>query len=146
MIQSKNTMQRKEFALLRDLLPVRYKFLSKEKGGPLSDEIFEGTTDDINTLGMRLEGRIPDWTWTTGLLTRETYLGINVLLSGSGDPVKALGRVLWIEGTDQESKNVGIGVKFRDISATDRLRLSELVGRIRRTVASTRIDPFDPGH
>lgn len=144
-METKTSMERKEFALLREALPVRYKFLSKRVGGPLRDEVFEGTTNDINTIGMRLEGRIPEAVWTVDMLTRQIYLGINVLLPGNDDPVKALARVLWIEGWEGDQRATGIGLKFRDIETADRLRLSELIGRIRKPAASTRIGPFEPG-
>lgn len=145
MLSSKTTMQRKEFALLRENLPVRYKFLSKRQGGPLVDDIFEGVTCDVNSAGMRLEGRIPYPAWTTDMLTREIYLGINIMLPGAEEPIKALGRVIWIEAWEEdEGKPTGMGVKFRDIASADRLRLSEVIGRIRRPAASTRVNPFDP--
>lgn len=144
-MDSKTSMERKEFALLREALPVRYKFLSKRVGGPLRDEVFEGTTDDINTIGMRLEGRIPEAAWMIDMLTRHIYLGINVMLPGHDEPIKALARVLWIESCEVENRAIGIGLKFRDIETADRLRLSELIGRIRKAAASTRIGPFDLG-
>lgn len=145
MMNAKTTMMRKEFALLREVLPVRYKFLSKRLGGPIRDEIFEGTSSDLNTVGMRLEGRIPDLSWTVDLLTRQIYLGVNILLPGSDEPIKALARVLWVEAWSSELVPTGIGLKFRDMETADRLRLSDVVGRIRKPGASTRIGPFDMG-
>ncbi len=143
-MHTKTSMLRKEFALLREALPVRYKFLSKKLGGPLVPEIFEGITDDINSVGMRLEGGIPDPTWTIEMLTRGIYLGLNILLPASEEPIKALGRVIWIEAWEEgEGKPVGMGVKFREVSAGDRLRLSTTIGQIRKAAASTRINPFD---
>lgn len=121
--------ERREFVRVKLEVPVRYKFLAKERIEPELDHVYEGTTWNISGGGLLLAGRIPVFTWLPDLLLSKILIGVNILLPGTDTPIKALARVAWIETIDEGTKRCGIGLKFREITTADRDQIFQFVIR-----------------
>ena len=107
--------ERREFIRVRAELPVKYKFLSQDPGFS-SDEILDGTTNNLSGGGLLLVGTIPNTDWITGLLMEKIVVGVNIFLPGDAEPVKALTRTAWIEALDERAHRCSLGLKFKEIT------------------------------
>ncbi len=99
---------------------VRYKFLSKERQDPGMDLVHETTSKDISKQGMIMPVRVPNPAWTTDLLQRKMFLGLNLLLPAGENPLKALGEIAFLEAFDDDGQNTVAGVRFKEIRSDDR--------------------------
>jgi len=118
--------ERREFIRVCVALPVKYKFLSHEPGFP-SDEILEGSTDNLSGGGLKLLGPVPNLDWLAGLLSRRIAVGVNIFLPGQARAVKALTRTLWVEGLQKRAQSCLLGLRFREISREDRERIVQFI-------------------
>lgn len=121
--------ERREFVRVKLEVPVRYKFLAKDRTEPELGHVYEGTTWNISGGGLLLSGRIPVLSWLPDLLLQKVLIGVNVLLPGSDAPIKALARVAWVETIDEGTQRCGIGLKFREITTADRDMIFQFVIR-----------------
>lgn len=121
--------ERREFVRVKLEVPVRYKFLAKERSEPEFEHVYEGTTWNISGGGLLLAGRIPVFSWLPDLLLSKILIGVNILLPGTDNPIKALARVAWIETIDEGTQRCGIGLKFREITTADRDQIFQFVIR-----------------
>ncbi|MEE8142407.1 MAG: PilZ domain-containing protein [Planctomycetota bacterium] len=106
--------ERREFVKIQTDIPIRYKFLSKvlDLG---EDQIFEGTTADLSAGGCLLHGKVPDLNWIAPLLMGKIHMGINLLLPSVDTPIKAIGRVRWVEAFEPGNDRLYLGLGFNDI-------------------------------
>jgi len=96
-------------------VPVRYKFLSKEV--TVTDEsVHAGVTDDFSSLGIVIHGQLPPDEVLGHLLRGEVLVGLNILLPTEEEPVKALGRLDWIEADTAQPDHCHMALRFTDIS------------------------------
>ena len=109
-------LERREFIRVRAELPVKYKFLSSDPKFSSGDEVFDGTTSNLSGGGLLLVGTIPNTDWITGLLMDRIVIGLNVLLPGDPEPVKALTRTAWIEALDERAHRCSLGLKFKEVT------------------------------
>ncbi len=121
--------ERREFVRVKLEVPVRYKFLAKDRNEPEFDRVYEGTTWNISGGGLLLAGRIPVFSWLPDLLLSKILVGVNILLPGTDNPIKALARVAWIETIDESTQRCGIGLKFREVTTADRDQIFQFVIR-----------------
>ncbi len=106
--------EKREFVRIQTDIPIRYKFLSKEI--ELNDEqIHEGSTSNLSSGGLLLIGKVPSVSWIPALLMEDIILGLNLLLPSIDTPIKALGKVSWVEAFQKGSDRCALGVKFKDI-------------------------------
>ena len=121
--------ERREFVRVKLEVPVRYKFLCRERTEPDFDRVYEGTSWNISGGGLLLAGRIPVYGWIPELLLQKIMVGVNILLPGQDDPIKALAKVAWIESIEEATQRCGIGLKFREITTHDRDNIFQFVIR-----------------
>ncbi|NUN49932.1 MAG: PilZ domain-containing protein [Candidatus Brocadiae bacterium] len=122
--------ERREFVRVRVQIPVRYKFLSKLRTGPELEEVFEGTTTNVGGGGLLLLGRIPVLDWIPDLLMSRIVLGVNLLLPQEESPIKALTRVAWVETFDEATMKCNLGLRFKEITQSDKDRIFKFVIRV----------------
>jgi c-di-GMP-binding flagellar brake protein YcgR len=108
--------ERREFTRIRVAVPVKYKYLCLDVQHPDLSEIWEGSTSNISSGGFLLRGVVPQLDWLPMLLSGRMQIGVNILLPSFDLPVKALCRVAWMEGLDEESGNVSIGLLFQELT------------------------------
>lgn len=108
-------LERREFIRVRAELPVKYKFLSHDPGFG-SEQVYDGTTNNLSGGGLLLLGTVPNADWITGLLMERIVIGVNVFLPGGGKPVKALTRTAWIEALDEKAQQCSLGLKFKEVT------------------------------
>lgn len=118
---------RRDFPRMRRAVTVRYKFISSSVQDDEMALVCEGTTHNISISGLLLVGPIPRLEWAKDLLVGRMNIGINFLLPGDGDPVKALARVAWLEARDEHALAFRMGLRFVDVPADHRARLSEFL-------------------
>ncbi len=107
--------EKREFVKIHTDVPIRYKFLSKAV--PIEDnQVYEGSTSSLSGSGLLLIGKVPGVTWIPALLMEEILIGLNLLLPALDVPIKALGRVAWIESFPKGSDRVAMGLKFKEIT------------------------------
>ena len=111
--------EKREFIRVKVAVPVRYKFLSHEHEGPDLEKIWEGTTRNMSGGGILLRGRVPTLEWLPALLTGKMKVGVNLILPSSELPIKALTRVAWIEGLEEETLKAAMGLRFQEITKAD---------------------------
>ena len=107
--------EKREFVRIQTDIPIRYKFLSKtiDVG---TDQIYEGSTTNLSASGLLLVGKIPSVSWIPALLMEEIIIGLNLLLPSLDAPIKALGKVSWVEAFHKGSDRCAMGLKFKDIA------------------------------
>ena len=114
--------EKREFVRVRAAVQVRYRYLAKESTDAAIDEIYEGTSNNLGGGGLLLAGRVPNPEWISDLLTHRILVGVNVFLTDD-EYVKALTKVSWVETVDPSLGTCNIGLKFQDISTSDKDRL-----------------------
>lgn len=107
--------EKREFVRIRTDIPIRYKFLSKSVNVGEA-EVFEGSTSNLSASGLLLVGRVPSVSWIPALLTEDIIIGLNLLLPALDSPIKALGKVAWIEAFHKGSDRCALGLRFKDIA------------------------------
>ena len=107
--------ERREFVRVKAEMAVHYKFLCHDADFD-HDQVYEGVTSNLSAGGMLLMAEIPDLDWIPAMLMERIFLGINLHLPDSGDPVKALTRVAWIEAIDPKTARCAIGLKFKEMT------------------------------
>lgn len=107
--------ERREFVRVKAEIPVHYKFLCHDTGFK-HDTVYDGVTSNISAGGLLLTGRIPELDWIPAMLMERIFLGVNIHLPGSPEPVKALTRVAWIEAVDPQSGRCSVGLRFKEIT------------------------------
>jgi c-di-GMP-binding flagellar brake protein YcgR len=108
--------EKREFTRVRVTVPVRYKFLCNDMDHPDLTKVHEGTTRDLSGGGLLLRGRIPQLEWLPTLLAGKMKVGVNLILPTFDLPVKALTRVSWVEGMEEETLKADMGLRFREIT------------------------------
>jgi len=100
-------------------VPVRYKFLSKTVTVP-DDSVHAGTTDDFSSTGIVVTSKLPPDEVLGNLLRGVVFIGLNILLPTQEDPIKALGKVEWIEADPNQPDHCRMGLKFLEITKEDK--------------------------
>lgn len=118
---------RRDFVRVAVSLPVRYKFLTPG-ADKRDDTVYDGTTSNISAGGILLRGKIPANDWLVELLLQKVVLGINMLLPGTQDPVKALARVSWVEGLTVQAQ-CAMGLIFKEISKENQDKIVQFIIR-----------------
>ena len=109
--------EKREFIRVKVSVPVRFKFLAHGMDEhPEMQKVHEGTTSNLSGGGILLRARIPDLDWLAGLLSGRIQIGVNMTLPTYGLPIKALTRVVWIEGLEEETRKASLGLRFREIT------------------------------
>lgn len=108
--------ERREFIRTKVVLPVKYKFLCHYRQDAELGNVYDGKTHNISSKGLLLEGRIPNFDWLPELLMHKMAVGMNIMIPNQANPVKALGRIVWIETIDQQTLSCKVGIQFREIS------------------------------
>ncbi len=119
--------ENREYLRIKAHLPVRYRFLTEVRQGPELRVVYTGRTENVSGGGILLQGRIPDEAWIPDLLCERVVLGIEIALPDREAPVRALGRVAWVETKDPHTLESHLGVKFREITRLDQDRLFQFV-------------------
>jgi len=96
-------------------VPVRYKFLSKTVTVP-DETVHAGVTDDFSSFGIVVHGKLPPDEVLGHLLRGEVFVGLNIHLPTQEEPVKALGRLDWIEADAAQPDHCHMGLRFVEIS------------------------------
>lgn len=122
--------ERREFVRVRVQIPVRYKFLSKTRSDKEMEEVYEGTTTNLGGGGLLLLGRIPVVDWIPELLMQKIVIGVNLLLPQDEAPIKALTRVAWVETFDEQTMKCNLGLKFKEITQSDKDRIFKFVIKV----------------
>lgn len=108
-------------------LPVAFVVID-QKGQPLSDDVFEGYTQDISEGGMLYQGAMPEKGMRQRLVNRELFLGLNIFFLSSKDKIKLIAEVRWLEEKKKEgSVDFSVGLKFRGLDEASRKKLARLV-------------------
>ena len=119
--------ERRDFVRVAVSLPVRYKFLTP--GADKRDVgVYDGTTSNISAGGILLRGKIPSNDWLVEMLLQKVVLGINMLLPGTQEPVKALARVAWVEGLTAQAQ-CSMGLLFKEVSRETQDRIVQFIIR-----------------
>jgi hypothetical protein len=108
---------------LRTPIEARYKFLSKTRQDPETEQVYEGMAIAISAQSCLLSGRVPKLDFLPDLLTQSMMVGLNLLLPSDPEPIKALGEVAWIERVDGGTGRCQIGLAFREIQPADRQKI-----------------------
>ena len=107
--------EKREFVRIQTDIPIRYKFLSKTVELE-DDQVYEGITTNLSGSGLLLLGKLPSVTWIPALLMEDIIIGLNLLLPALDRPIKALGRVAWIEAFQKGSDRCALGIRFKEIA------------------------------
>jgi c-di-GMP-binding flagellar brake protein YcgR len=121
--------ERRTFVRIKVQIPVRYKFLT-QSGEKYSDRMFEGTTYDLSASGMLLLGEIPDTKAVIDMLSQRVVIGMNMLLPGDPEAIKAIGRVAWVEDLDESLRQCSMGVYFREITKDSKDRIFRYIIKV----------------
>ena len=108
--------ERRQFTRIRVAVTVRYKLLCIDVEHPDLEPIYDGSTSNLSSGGLLLQGVIPQMEWLPMLLSGRMKVGVNLILPTFEIPIKALCRVAWIEGLDEETQQASIGLLFQEIS------------------------------
>jgi c-di-GMP-binding flagellar brake protein YcgR len=108
--------ERREFVRISVAIPVRYRFLCDEFDHPELSKMREGDTSNLSGGGLLLRATIPDLDWLPYLLSGRMRVGVNLVIPDCEMPVKALARVAWVEGLDEETAEASLGLVFREIT------------------------------
>ena len=92
-----------------------------------SDTLVASDRPNVSGGGILLQGRIPDEGWVPDLLCERVIIGLEILFPDKQEPVRALGRVAWLETKDPKTMECQIGIKFREITRRDQDRLFQFV-------------------
>ncbi|MFA5794574.1 MAG: PilZ domain-containing protein [Candidatus Brocadiia bacterium] len=120
---------RREYVRVRADIPVRYKFLAKHIQDPKIEDIYQGVTNNISGGGILLCGVVPDIGWLSDLLMQRIVIGVNFVLPGDQEVIKALTRVSWIDAMDENSKKCQMGLKFKEVTSLDRDKIFKFIIR-----------------
>lgn len=112
-------MERRQFVRVRLEVPIRYK-LVRPDGQKVVEELFEGSTTNISTGGILLNGRLPDPSYVVELLAQRIRISLNMAIPGEAVPVKAIARAAWIERLEEGSGIFPMGLSFDEIADADR--------------------------
>lgn len=107
--------EKREFVRIHTDIPIRYKFLSKSVEID-NEQIYEGITTNLSGSGLLLIGKLPSVTWIPALLMEDIIIGVNMLLPALDHPIKALGRVAWIEAFQKGSDRCALGIRYKEIA------------------------------
>jgi len=119
--------ERRRYVRVKASVRVRYKFYHCFEETQ-SSEVSEGLTENISSGGIFLRGKIPKAEWVPELLQRKMVMALKIFLPTEQEPVKALARLAWIEGTkEEERENWAMGLEFQEMSAEDRDKLTLFV-------------------
>jgi uncharacterized protein (TIGR02266 family) len=86
------------------------------------DALFSEFTRNINEGGLFIETESPP--------PADTRVVLNFQLPGSEEPIRARGRVAWVQGASDEGP-AGMGVEFEQLSPDARRYIDSLVRRLR---------------
>lgn len=103
-------------------VPIRYK-LVRPTGEKVVEDLFEGSTVNISTGGVLLDGKLPDPSYVVELLAQRIRIALNMAIPGDTAPVKAIARAAWIERLEEKSGIFPMGLSFDEISDGDRSRI-----------------------
>jgi hypothetical protein len=117
------TLRERALVRLRNPVDVRFKFLSKSRQDSEQEHVYEGTTQSLSAQGCRLDGIVPRLDWLADILTQKMLFGLNIMLPGETDPIKALGEASWIEKIEEGTGRCVFGLTFREIATADRGRI-----------------------
>lgn len=109
--------ERRQFTRIRKAIEVHYKFLSVDEKHADLERIWEGTSTNLSSGGLLLTGVIPQLDWLPMLLSGRMQIGVNLILPTSDAPIKALCRVAWIEGFEENTKTASMGMVFQEIAS-----------------------------
>ena len=87
------------------------------------DELFSEFTRNVNEGGLFIETETPP--------PMETRVALEFKLPGSGEPIRARGRVAWIRDASPEEGPAGMGVEFEQLGAEARKHIDALVRELR---------------
>lgn len=87
------------------------------------DELFSEFTRNVNEGGLFIETETPP--------PMETRVALEFKLPGSGEPIRARGRVAWIRDASPEEGPAGMGVEFEQLGAEARKHIDALVRQLR---------------
>lgn len=121
--------EKREFIRIRCAATVRFKYLSRGPLGPEADMVYEGTTTNLGAGGLLMTGKIPNLSWLTELLSQKILIGVNLYVTNSESPVKALTRVAWLEPMDEKTHQCTMGLMFRDIAMCDKDKIIQYIIR-----------------
>ena len=106
--------EKRDFVRIHTDIPIRYKFLSKTVD--IGEDVQEGATTNLSASGLLLVGKIPSISWIPALLMEEIIVGLNLLLPSLDTPIKALGKVVWVESFPKGSDRCALGLSYKEIS------------------------------
>jgi len=121
--------EKRQFIRLPMAVPVRYKFLSREKTSPEMDSVREGVSQNIGAGGLLMRGKLPDTDWLGLLLTRRMFVGVNILLPNSERPIKALCRVIWSSAVEEDQDQIVMGLEFQESTHADQDQITQYIIR-----------------
>ncbi len=102
------------FANVHTEVPVRYKFVSKTI--PLKDDtVHVGRSKDFSSAGIAVVGKCPDDPLLGYLIRGEVFVGLNIVLPNREEPVKVLGRLIWLEVDEEAQGRCRMGLRFVEI-------------------------------
>ncbi len=108
-------------------LPVTYRLSSVSSELDLPEEPMSGETQNISAGGMLLHGHLPDPDVVTELLMKRVAVYVELQLPGTSGPLKALGRVSWLDSIDVESGIFSLGLEFKEITKESQDRIIEFI-------------------
>lgn len=79
---------------------------------------------------MLLESRLPRMDLVTDLLTGRQGIDVELLLPGDPVPIRASGRVAWVETVEEATLRCHLGVRFLAIEPADKERIFRYVIRV----------------
>jgi c-di-GMP-binding flagellar brake protein YcgR len=107
--------EKREFVRIQTEIPIRYKFLSKAV--EIDDtQVYEGVTTNLSGSGLLLLGKLPSVSWIPALLMEDIIIGLNLILPALDHPIKALGRVAWVEAFQKGSDRCALGLRYKEIA------------------------------
>ena len=102
------------FGKVKVEVPVRYKFISKVV--EVTDEtVHAGRSNNFSSKGIVLQGKLPSDELLGHLLRGEVYVGMNIMLPNREEPIKALGKIFWIEVDEKRPEWCEMGANFVEI-------------------------------
>ncbi len=104
--------EKRKYVRLNSVFPVEFRF--KES------ELIQGFTRNVSKDGLCIEVNMPS---TPLPLKEEALLSLSIDIPLSKRPVRAKGRVMWLEKTDDSSPRYLIGVRYEQIGEPERKRI-----------------------
>ena len=117
----------REFVRVSARVPVSFRLL---EDGQASGPTREGVTENLSAGGLLIHARFPEEDVLARAVQGRSALAFHFSLpEDKAEPIRGVGRLVWVEAVSGEAGACRMGVRFRELLARDRDRIIAFVVR-----------------